>query len=113
MGLAWAIAWAPIAVLIGTLIVDPDNSTDEMWAAIGAYPGFLCGVIFYAMLGIAERGRRLDQLSLARASVWGALGGILVGLFPFTVGTPTSSVPLWQLAFAAIGSIAIVSVLSG
>ena len=29
MGLAWAAAWAPVGVLVG-LIVDPDDSMDEM-----------------------------------------------------------------------------------
>ena len=112
LGLAWAIVWAPIAVLIGTTIVDPDNSMDEMWPVIGAYPGFLCALIFSALLGIAERGRRLHELSLARAGAWGALAGIVVGVFPFTVGTPTSSVPLWQLGLAIISSIVLMSILS-
>jgi hypothetical protein len=110
--LAWAVIWAPIAVVIGTTIVDPDNSMDEMWVVVGAYPGFLCAVIFSALLGLAERGRRLDQISLARAGAWGALAGVVVGVFPFTVGTPTSTVSLWQLALATIGSIALMSVLS-
>lgn len=112
LGLAWAVVWAPIAVVIGTTIVDPDNSMDEMWLTIGAYPGFLCAMIFSALLGIAERGRRLDEVSLVRAAAWGALAGVLVGAFPFTVGTPTSSVPLWHLGLAIIGSIALMSVLS-
>jgi hypothetical protein len=113
LGLAWAVVWAPIAVVIGTRIVDPDNSMDEMWVVVGAYPAFLCAVIFSALLGIAERGRRLDELSLARAGGWGALAGLVVGVFPFTVGTPTSSVPLWQLALSTVGSIALMSALSG
>lgn len=49
LGLAWTVAWAPIAVLLGVFVIDPDNSMDEMWVAIGAYPGFLCGVLFYAL----------------------------------------------------------------
>jgi len=112
LGLAWAVVWAPIAVLVGTTIVDPDNSMDEMWVAAGAYPAFLSAVVFSALLATAERGRRLNELSLARAGTWGALAGILVGVVPFTIGTPTSSVPLWQLGLAAIGSIGLMSVLS-
>ena len=112
IGVAWAVVWAPIAVVIGTTIIDPDNSMDEMWAAIGAYPGFLCAVIFIALVGIAERGRKLDQLSLARAAGWGALAGVVVGVFPFTIGTPTSSVPVPQLALTVIGSFAVMSALS-
>jgi hypothetical protein len=112
IGVAWAVVWAPIAVVIGTTIIDPDNSMDEMWPAIGAYPGFLCGVIFVALVGIAERGRKLDQLSLARAAGWAGLAGVVVGVFPFTVGTPTSSVPFWQLALSVIGSFGVMSALS-
>lgn len=112
-GVAWAVVWAPIAVVVGTTIVDPDNSMDEMWPAVGAYPGFLCAVIFLALLGITERGRKLDQLSLTRAAAWGGLAGGVVGVFPFTVGTPTSSVPAWQLGLTVIGSFALMSLLSG
>ncbi len=112
LGLAWAVVWAPIAVVIGTTIVDPDYSMDEMWVVVGAYPGFLCAVIFSALLGMAERGRRLDELSLARAGGWGALAGVMVGVFPFLVGTPTSSIPLWQLCLAVVGSIVLMSALS-
>lgn len=112
LGLAWALVWAPVAVLLGTLIIDPDDSMDEMWVAVGAYPGFLCAVIFSAVLAIAERGRRLDQLSLPRAGLWGALAGLIVGVFPFTVGTSTSALPLWQLAAAVIGTITLMSAAS-
>ena len=112
MGLAWALVWAPVAVLIGTLIVDPDNSMDEMWMAIGAYPGFLSAVVFSALLAVAERGRTLDGLPLARVGAWGALAGLIVGLFPFTVGTPTNNTPLWVLAATVIGSITVMSAAS-
>jgi len=112
MGLAWAVVWAPVAVVIGTMIVDPDNSMDEMWVAIGAYPGFLCALIFSGVLAIAERGRRLDEVSLSRAGIWGALAGVVVGVFPFTVGTSTSALPFWQLALAVIGSITLMSAVS-
>ena len=53
------------------LIVDPDGSMDEMWVAVGAYPGLLCGVIFAAVFGMAEGRHRFDELSLARAGAWG------------------------------------------
>ena len=112
LGLAWAVLWAPFAVLIGTTIVDPDNSMDEMWVVIGAYPAFLCAVIFSAMLSVAERGRRLSELPVARASTWGALAGLLVGVFPFTVGTPSTALPLWLLGVSMIGSITLMSAVS-
>lgn len=111
IGLAWGLTWAPLAVLVG-LLVDPDNSMDEMWVVIGAYPGFLSGVLFAALLGMAERQRPLGTLSLARAAAWGAVAGLLVGALPFGLGEPTSAIPLWRLATTVIGSITALSAVS-
>ena len=111
MGLAWAVIWAPVAVLIG-LIVDPDGSMDEMWVAIGAYPGFLCGVLFSAVLGIAEGRRGFDELSLSRVGAWGAVTGLLVGVLPFLIGESTSELPLWLLGVVVISSITLLSAVS-
>jgi hypothetical protein len=94
------------------MIVDPDNSMDEMWVAIGAYPGFLCGVIFFALLGIAEGRRRFDELSLARVGAWGAVSGLLVGALPFAVGTSTTELPVWLWGVVVIGSIILLSAVS-
>ncbi|CAA9359649.1 MAG: hypothetical protein AVDCRST_MAG89-3655 [uncultured Gemmatimonadetes bacterium] len=111
VALAWAVVWAPVAVLIG-LIVDPDGSADEMWPAIGAYPGFLAGLVFCALLGMAEGRRRLGEVPLARAGAWGAAAGLLVGVLPFTIGEATTEIPLWQLAAMVIGAITLMSVVS-
>lgn len=114
MGLAWALAWAPIAVVIGVTIIDPDNSMDEMWPAIGAYPGFLCGLIFSAMVGIAERGRGLGELPLLRAGAWGVAAGLLVSAIPFAIGDagPDPTVPLWRLAAGFMGTVILLSAAS-
>ena len=108
MGLTWAVVWAPVAVLIG-LLVDPDGSMDEMWVAIGAYPGFLGGVVFSVVLGIAARRRGLEDLSIARVAAWGAGAGLLVGLLPVAAGADGS--PVWLLPVIA-GSIALLSAAS-
>jgi O-antigen/teichoic acid export membrane protein len=112
MGLAWAAVWAPVGVLIGTMIVDPDNSMDEMWAVVGAYPGFLCGAVFSAVLGIAEGRRRFDELSLSRVVAWGAVSGLLVGVLPFVLGTPSAEHPPWLLPVVVIGSVTLLSAVS-
>ena len=111
LGLAWAVIWAPVAVLVG-LVVDPDGSADEMWPAIGAYPGLLCGVLFSLLLGIAYGRRGLGELTLVRAGAWGAAAGVLVGVLPFTIGESTSRLPLWQLAATVIGSFTVLSAVS-
>lgn len=110
-GLTWALVWAPAAVLLG-MVIDPDGSMDEMWVMIGALPGFLGGVVFSVVLGIAARRRRLDELSVARVAGWGAVAGFLVGVFPFTIGDATSALPVWLLASVVIGSITLLSAAS-
>lgn len=111
MALAWAVVWAPVGVLIG-MIVDPSDSMEEMWVAVGAYPGFLCGAIFSAVLGIAEGHRRLDKLSLSRIGIWGAASGLLVGVLPFVLGTVNTELPLWLWGIAIIGSVTLLSSVS-
>ena len=112
MGLVWALVWAPVAVLLGVLVIDPDNSMDEMWVMVGAIPGFLGGVVFSIVLGIAARRRRFDELSVPRFAAWGALAGLLVGTVPFLIGTPTSAAPQALLAGTVIGAITLLAALS-
>lgn len=111
IALAWGMAWAPIGVLVG-LVVDPDDSMEEMWVAIGAYPGFLSGVIFAALVGIASDRRRLGEWSRSAIAGRGALAGLMVGVFPFTIGSSTSALPVWLLASIVIASITSLSVVS-
>jgi hypothetical protein len=111
MGLTWALVWAPVAVLIG-MIVDPNGSMEEMWPAIGAYPGFLSGVVFSAVLGIAARRRRFNELSLSRFAAWGAVAGLLIGVLPFTLGDVSTERPLWLLGVVIIGPITLLGAVS-
>lgn len=110
-GVIWGAAWAPLAVVIG-LAVDPDGSMDEMWLAIGAYPGFLCGVLFSALLGLAARGRGIEEVPLPGQGALGAAAGLLVGTFPFTIGESSSALPVWQLALMVVGGITVLSTAS-
>ena len=111
MGLLWAVPWAVVAVLIG-FIVDPDDSMDEMWFLVGAYPGFLGGVLFSIVLAIAERHRRLDELSVRRFGAWGAAAGLVVGVLPFMLGTPSPNIDVARLATVVIGSFTLMSAAS-
>ena len=111
MGVIWALVWAPVAVLVGTQIIDPDNSMDEMWFMVGALPGFLSGVVFSAVLSRVARRQRLDDLSVAQVGAWGALAGLLVGILPFTLGD-TGGRPWVFLATVVITSITVLSAAS-
>jgi hypothetical protein len=95
MGLTWALVWTPVGPLAG-LIVDPDGSMDEPWIVVGTYPGFLCGVIFFLVLRIAEA-PTLKDVSLPRVAGWGAVSGLLLpALFALFIaaGGGTVNVPV-------------------
>ena len=112
MGVIWAVLWMPVGLLIGAL-VDPDGAMDEPWVLVGTYPGFLAGVLFSVVLGIAARRRKLDDLSVAKVARWGAAAGVLIGSLPFVLGDASGSAkPLWWLPVAVVGSITVLSTVS-
>lgn len=111
MGVLWALVWAPVAVLIGTQIIDPTDAHDEMWWIVGALPGFLSGVVFSAVLGVAARRRSLSELSIVRVGAWGALAGVLIGVLPFFLGD-TDGRPWIGLAATVVVSITALSAVS-
>jgi hypothetical protein len=109
MGLTWAVpAWL-IGVgieVIHNVWPSPLGSLVDIWPAALAYPAFLGGLAFSAVLGIAGRRRSFDELSLPRFAAWGAAGGLLVSLFPVTMGilgVGTWSAPLWQITAVLAG----------
>ncbi|MBC8087714.1 MAG: hypothetical protein H7Z40_10650 [Phycisphaerae bacterium] len=111
MGLIWAAVWAPVAVVIGTGIIDPDNSMDEMWVMVGAIPGFLSGVLFSVVLSRVGRRQRLAELSIKRAFEWGGAAGLGIGVLPFVLGD-TGGRPWFTLAATVITSITALSAAS-
>ncbi|MEE2900529.1 MAG: hypothetical protein VX815_18875 [Gemmatimonadota bacterium] len=93
MGLTWAAGWALVVVLMGvTTILLPGTWLDLIFAAADdellmatVLPAFTGGVVFSTVLGIAGRHRRFDELSLPQFAAWGAIGGLLLSLFPAAV----------------------------
>jgi hypothetical protein len=97
------------------MIMDPDGSMDEPWIALGAYPGFLCGIVFSTALGIIiSRQRRLAEFSLSRVGAWGAVSGLLVmaPLFTDLLGTPNAEHALWQARYMIAGAVVLLSSIS-
>ena len=99
MGVTWAVGWAIAGVLIGiTSNLLPGlpwhyffDVFDAPLPAL-AIPGFVGGVLYSIVLGIAGRHRRFDELSLLRVAAWGAVGGLMLTLIPaamVTVGLAT------------------------
>jgi MFS family permease len=86
MGITWAVGWAIVMFMIGTIIgiVDPDaiDPGEEPWrmGAVVGFVGFLSGAAFATIFASAERRRKIQELSVLRAAVWGALGGAVFPL---------------------------------
>jgi hypothetical protein len=112
MGLVWAAEWAVAGLAIGvaSLLLPglPWHLFFEVFDAplpALAIPGFFGGIFFSIVLGIAGRHRRFHELSLPVFAAWGAMGGLLLTLFPLVlsaVGLATLNVSPWPI-IAAIG----------
>ena len=106
LGLAWAVAWfaAGMALL---LVVGPDAADVPFPLGFGLL-GFLAGTTFSGVLGIVERRRRFDQMSLLRFGAWGGVGGLLFsGIFVGAValaGDPTLEILVLGPLFAGAGA---------
>lgn len=89
MGLTWAVGWAVMGLGIGVASIAfpflPWHLFFEIFDAplpALAVPGFFGGIFYSIVLGIAGRRSRFDELSLSRVAAWGALGGLMLALFP-------------------------------
>ncbi|MGE0440182.1 MAG: hypothetical protein AB7S39_06790 [Gemmatimonadales bacterium] len=102
MGLSWALVWGVVGGGIMEAFVDPDGRILDMWPQTLAIPGFIGGVVFSVLLGVAERRRRFDELSLARFASLGAATGLLIGGLALGLGAG-ASLPFW-LRLAAIAA---------
>src|SRR3990170_308777 len=78
MGLTWAAAWFSAGMML-LLVVGVDAADVPFPLGFGLL-GFLAGVTFSGVLGIVERRRRFDQMSLPRFAGWGAVGGLLLSV---------------------------------
>jgi hypothetical protein len=124
MGLTWAAGWALVGLLIGVSSkLLPGLPWDSFFAVFDAplpalaVPGFVGGVLFSVVLGIAGRRRRFDELSLPRFATWGAVGGLLLSLVPIALvavglATPGADVNLWQTTAVVGGPFILLSAVS-
>ena len=80
IGLAWALAWFGAGLAMLTVV--GFGAADVPFPLFFGLLGFLAGVTFSVVLGMVERRRRFDQMSLPRFAGWGGVGGfVLAGLF--------------------------------
>ncbi len=101
IGIAWGLAWLAAGLVL--LAIVGLDAADVPFPLFFAFLGFVAGVIFSGILGLAERHRSFDQMSLPRFAGWGAVGGVLLsGVMALVVGV--ESLPVLGPLFAASGA---------
>ena len=111
MGLIWAVGGAGIGGIIEFVAnFVPGLNFIDMWIPLFAIPGFVGGMIFSLVIGIAARHRKFEELSIPAFAAWGALGGVLLVALAAVIGWggPFLAVPfILMSAGGAAGSLAI------
>ncbi len=109
MGLTWAIGWALGGLAIGVAsVLLPFLPWDGFFRIFDAplpalaLPGFIGGTLYSLVLGVAARNRRVADLSMSRVTLWGGLGGLLLGLVPATLALLGLANGPNMLAFTAV-----------
>jgi hypothetical protein len=91
VGAAWFAGWFFVGGLVE--LTEPDPGFIDVWPMTLGLPAFVAGIVFAVVFGIAERGRVLHRLSLARMAALGTGSGALAGLLALGVltmiATPT------------------------
>ncbi|HUQ99172.1 MAG TPA: hypothetical protein VM166_06935 [Gemmatimonadaceae bacterium] len=87
MILTWTLGWG---LGFGGLmeLYDPNGVIGDVWPTALAVPGFIGGIIFSALLRVAEGRRSFDEIPVARFAMWGMITGLVLGLLtiPAKVG---------------------------
>lgn len=125
MCLTWTAGWAVTGLLIGIAsLLLPFLPWDSFFRVFDAplpalgMPGFIGGAFFSVLIGLAERRRGFESLSLGRFGAWGAAAGLLLSLVPaamVSVGLATLNRPadLWQLTALISGPLTLLGAVSG
>ena len=83
----WAIGWVGLGAGIGALAGFPLSYLLRM-ALNSSVAGFIAGASFAVILSFAERNHTLEDLSLRRVALWGAVGGLILSVIPMAFGVP-------------------------
>jgi hypothetical protein len=69
-------------------LVDLNGKIQDVWPTQLAVPGLIGGILFAALLLLAESGRSFDEVPLPRFALWGGAVGLVLGILtiPAEVG---------------------------
>jgi hypothetical protein len=101
----WALGYTPFALAIaavqGSFVGTPLRlvvGAAVSWAVYGA----LCGVVFGTLTMVAEGGRRVDQVSVWRAGLWGMISAGLLPSLSIVAAVVTGRLPLIPAAMTSV-----------
>ncbi|MDF1502372.1 hypothetical protein [Roseisolibacter sp. H3M3-2] len=103
MGFAWAIGGIGVAGILETLdnvsaTFHPVTRLVDMWPQTLAVVGFVAGVLFAVILGVAARNRRFEQFTFPQFAGLGALAGAVVSVLALLTGAPLAIPVILTLA---------------
>src|SRR5215510_11682351 len=107
MGLTWAVGFAAFFLMLTAVIgyFDPDSidpgESPILFARIGALIGFITGSTFGVLFSFAEARKRILNLSLVRAGLWGAIAS---SLFPLLTTAADSMIIVMAPIGAMLGA---------
>lgn len=109
IGLTWAVAWgAAGTVMVLGILLATGSRPDPPFPLMFTAAGFLAGVMFAAVLSVAQGRHRFGQMSLPRTATWGAVVSfLLAAVFVLAVTLAGDRAFLWNLR--AVGPIAAVA----
>lgn len=86
MILTWTVGWGFGFGGLIELFIDPRGEIVDIWFTVMAIPGFVGGILFSALLRIAEGPRSHAEVSLARGATWGVVTGLGLGVLAIAAG---------------------------
>jgi hypothetical protein len=75
-------------------------------------PGFVGGVVFFALVGFGARSHKATEGSFSAVIVCGAMAGLFLGVMPFAINEPPAGSPVWLVAAVVIGAMTLMSTIS-
>lgn len=110
LGFSWAFVGfmaGGVIELIHNIWPNPIGAAVDIWPAMLALPGLLGGLGFSAVLAIAGRTRRFDELSMGGFALLGAAGGFVACLVPATLMATTGGADFWINVLELAGPFAV------
>ena len=106
MAATWAVAWFSAGVGTAVLLSGAALVLEQvlLMGLVFGGAGFAGGILFSTVLGLAERHRKFEELSLPRFAAWGAMGALLTWAAFWTGPWAMDSLIVLGVVFTGLGA---------